>query len=53
LLNEQLHPPNGRMLGNFLQAHSYVGLINSALNSSRQIGPEERAELPGEQINFL
>ena len=33
------------MLGNFPQAFSDVGLINSALNLSRQTGPaEERAE---------
>jgi hypothetical protein len=33
------------MLGNFPQAYSHVGLINSALNLSRRTGPaEERAE---------
>jgi GH15 family glucan-1,4-alpha-glucosidase len=33
------------MLGNFPQAYSHVGLINCALNLSRQRGPvEERAE---------
>jgi hypothetical protein len=33
------------MLGNFPQAYSHVGLINCALNLSRQKGPaEERAE---------
>ena len=33
------------MLGNFPQAYSHVGLINCALNLSRQTGPaEERAE---------
>jgi len=45
LLAEELEPTTGRMLGNFPQAFSHVGLINSALNLSRQQGPaEERAE---------
>jgi GH15 family glucan-1,4-alpha-glucosidase len=46
LLAEEIDPVSGRMLGNFPQAYSHVGLINSALNLSRQTGPaEERAEL--------
>jgi GH15 family glucan-1,4-alpha-glucosidase len=46
LLAEEFDPVTGRMLGNFPQAFSHVGLINSALNLSRQTGPaEERAEL--------
>jgi GH15 family glucan-1,4-alpha-glucosidase len=45
LLSEEFDPLTGRMLGNFPQAYSHVGLINSALNLSRQIGPtDERAE---------
>jgi GH15 family glucan-1,4-alpha-glucosidase len=45
LLAEEFDPLTGRMLGNFPQAYSHVGLINSALNLSRQTGPaEERAE---------
>src|SRR5262249_12295030 len=45
LLAEELDPRTGRMLGNFPQAFSHVGVINSALNLSRQQGPaEERAE---------
>jgi Glycosyl hydrolases family 15 len=44
LLAEEFEPRTGRMLGNFPQAFSHVGLINSALNLSRQRGPtEERA----------
>ena len=44
LLAEQFDPVTGRMLGNFPQAYSHVGLINCALNFSRQRGPtEERA----------
>ena len=46
LLAEEFDPLTGRMLGNFPQAYSHVGLINCALNLSRQKGPtEERAEL--------
>jgi hypothetical protein len=45
LLAEEFDPLAGRMLGNFPQAYSHVGLINCALNLSRQAGPaEERAE---------
>jgi GH15 family glucan-1,4-alpha-glucosidase len=45
LLAEEIDPLTGRMLGNFPQAYSHVGLINCALNLSRQTGPaEERAE---------
>ena len=50
LLAEEIDPLTGRMLGNFPQAYSHVGLINCALSLSRQSGPtEERAtsrELP-------
>jgi GH15 family glucan-1,4-alpha-glucosidase len=45
LLAEELDPLTGRMLGNFPQAYSHVGLINCALSLSRGTGPaEERAE---------
>ena len=45
LLAEEVDPLAGRMLGNFPQAFSHVGLINSALNLNRSTGPaEERAE---------
>jgi GH15 family glucan-1,4-alpha-glucosidase len=45
LLAEEFDPLSGRMLGNFPQAYSHVGLINCALNLSRRTGPaEERAE---------
>jgi GH15 family glucan-1,4-alpha-glucosidase len=45
LLAEEFDPVAGRMLGNFPQAYSHVGLINCALNLSRQSGPaEDRAE---------
>ena len=45
LLAEEIDPLTGRMLGNFPQAYSHVGLINCALNLSRQTGPaEKRAE---------
>jgi GH15 family glucan-1,4-alpha-glucosidase len=45
LLAEEFDPQTGRMLGNFPQAYSHVGVINCALNLSRPMGPaEERAE---------
>jgi len=45
LLAEELDPSTGRMLGNFPQAYSHVGLINCALSLSRGTGPaEDRAE---------
>jgi GH15 family glucan-1,4-alpha-glucosidase len=45
LLAEELDPLTGRMLGNFPQAYSHVGLINCALNLSRQASPAQaRAE---------
>ena len=48
LLAEEFDPLTGRMSGNFPQAYSHVGLINCALNLSRQTGPaEERAESQG------
>jgi hypothetical protein len=44
-LAEEFDPLTGRMLGNFPQAYSHVGLINCALSLSRHKGPaEERAE---------
>jgi GH15 family glucan-1,4-alpha-glucosidase len=53
LLAEELDPLTGRMLGNFPQAYSHVGLINCALNLSRQKGPtEERAETHGPPITL-
>jgi GH15 family glucan-1,4-alpha-glucosidase len=46
LLAEEFDPLTGRMLGNFPQAYSHVGVINCALNLSRQEGPaEERAQV--------
>jgi len=42
LLAEEIDPATGRMLGNFPQAYSQVGLINCALNLSRQTGPAEQ-----------
>ena len=45
LLAEEFDPVSGRMLGNFPQAYSHVGLINCALNLTRRTGPAgERAE---------
>jgi GH15 family glucan-1,4-alpha-glucosidase len=45
LLAEEFDPLTGRMLGNFPQVYSHVGLINSALNLTGEMGPAgERAE---------
>lgn len=41
LLAEELDPRSGRMLGNFPQAYSHVGLINSALNLTRHERPAD------------
>jgi GH15 family glucan-1,4-alpha-glucosidase len=52
LLAEEIDPLSGRMLGNFPQAYSHVGLINCALNLNSQNGPaEERAESERLPIN--
>ena len=51
LLAEEFDPLTGRMLGNFPQAYSHVGLINCALNLSQQPGPAgERAKSQGPPI---
>ena len=45
LLAEEIESGSGRMLGNFPQAYSHVGLINSALNLVRRVGPaDERSQ---------
>lgn len=41
LLSEQYDPVAGRLVGNFPQAFSHVGLVNSALNLSEKRGPAE------------
>ncbi|WP_454855112.1 glycoside hydrolase family 15 protein [Rhizobium binxianense] len=51
LLSEEYDPIGQRMLGNFPQAFSHVGLINTALNLARWKGPaEERASGHKDQI---
>jgi pentatricopeptide repeat protein len=42
LLAEEFDPITGRMLGNFPQAYCHVGIIDCALNLSRQRGPAEQ-----------
>lgn len=39
LLAEEYDPKSGRQLGNFPQAFSHIGLVNSAVNLSRAIAP--------------
>ena len=41
LLSEQYDPVERRLVGNFPQAFSHVGLINTACNLSRRDGPAE------------
>ncbi|HJU06576.1 MAG TPA: glycoside hydrolase family 15 protein [Nitrospiraceae bacterium] len=41
LLSEEYDPKSRRLLGNFPQAFTHVGLINSARNLSRQGGPAQ------------
>jgi GH15 family glucan-1,4-alpha-glucosidase len=41
LLAEEYDPNARRLLGNFPQAFSHVGLINTAVNLSRAVGPAE------------
>ena len=42
LLAEEYDPHSRRQLGNFPQAFSHVGLINTALNLSRRLKPAEQ-----------
>ena len=46
LLAEEYDPGQGRMLGNFPQAFSHVGLVNTALNLTEAAGPAERRKEP-------
>jgi hypothetical protein len=41
-----LDPASGRMLGNFPQAFSHIGLVNTALNLTEAVGPTERRKAP-------
>jgi GH15 family glucan-1,4-alpha-glucosidase len=42
LLSEEYDSETGRLVGNFPQAFSHVGLINTARNLSRHGGPGEK-----------
>jgi GH15 family glucan-1,4-alpha-glucosidase len=46
LLAEQYDAVAGRMLGNFPQAFSHIGLVNTALNLTQSTGPTERRTKP-------
>ena len=41
LLSEEYDPQAKRLVGNFPQAFTHVGLINTAINLSPQTGPAE------------
>jgi GH15 family glucan-1,4-alpha-glucosidase len=48
LLAEEYDPVARRLLGNFPQAFSHVGLVNTAFNLIRAYGPaKQRAERAG------
>ncbi|WP_425273303.1 glycoside hydrolase family 15 protein [Pseudomonas floridensis] len=42
MLAEQYDPQAGRMLGNFPQAFSHIGIINTALNLHRTVCPASK-----------
>jgi GH15 family glucan-1,4-alpha-glucosidase len=42
LLSEEYDVHHNRLVGNFPQAFSHVGLVNTALNLSRQVGPADQ-----------
>jgi hypothetical protein len=46
LLSEENDPLSGRMLGNFPQDYSHIGVINCAANLNRQTGPAEKRAKP-------
>src|SRR5690606_8833047 len=46
LLAEEHDPVTGRMLGNFPQAFSHVGLVTTALNLTEAVGPTQRRREP-------
>jgi GH15 family glucan-1,4-alpha-glucosidase len=46
LLSEEYDPDTGRLVGNFPQAISHVGLINTAFNLTFAIGPAEHRGNP-------
>jgi GH15 family glucan-1,4-alpha-glucosidase len=53
LLSEEYDPVGRRMLGNFPQAFSHVGLINTALNLANLAGPGEEREDTDEEVNHV
>jgi GH15 family glucan-1,4-alpha-glucosidase len=47
LLSEEYDPKNLRLIGNFPQAFSHIGLINTAQNLSPEaLGPAEIRSIP-------
>jgi len=51
LLAEEYDPTSGRQLGNFPQAFSHIGLVNSAVNLSRAIAPvSQRTDTEPEEM---
>lgn len=51
LLAEEYDPISVRQLGNFPQAFSHIGLVNSAVNLSRAVGPlSQRTDTEPDEI---
>ena len=48
LLSEEYDPHEKRLLGNFPQAFTHVGLVNSAYNLSHHTGPGHQRGRRGE-----
>jgi GH15 family glucan-1,4-alpha-glucosidase len=42
LLSEEYDPALGRLVGNFPQAFTHVGLVNTAINLTRAMSPAEQ-----------
>jgi hypothetical protein len=51
LLAEEYEPISRRLLGNFPQAFSHVGLINTARNLTRRGGPAEHRPEDGPHLD--
>lgn len=53
LLSEEYDPRSGQMLGNFPQAFSHVGLIVTALNLTRSVGPADVRADQERHVDFV
>jgi GH15 family glucan-1,4-alpha-glucosidase len=53
LLAEEFDPSTGRMLGNFPQAYSHVGIINCALKLSPKVGPTKQNRITSQPYSAI